>query len=102
MAPAQAGRSVSAATRVAVPGFSGSTSSSTSRLPSRLSFATVTRRRATRTAGPAELVSYTYRTPSGALADRPGTTGSEKYAMPACQLLTTYIAVESGRRIVRV
>src|SRR5881392_991693 len=65
MAPAQAGRSVSAATRVAVPGFSSSTSSSTSRLPSRLIFATVTRRRATRTAGPAELVSKTYRAWSG-------------------------------------
>src|SRR5437773_6543931 len=61
MRPAHVGRSVSAATRVAAPGFSSSTSSRTSREPSRFCLATVTRRRAIRTAGPVELVSYTYR-----------------------------------------
>src|SRR5439155_21147740 len=77
IAPAHVGSSVSRATRVATPGFSSSTSSSTSREPSRFSRATVIRRRVTRTGGPVELVSYTERGRRLEL-DRPGVIGSEK------------------------
>src|SRR6266480_3268119 len=97
MAPAQVGRSVSAATRVAAPGFSSSSSSSTSRLPSRLSFATVTRRRVTRTAGPAELVSYTYRARSGASSARLRSELPEIFRIEVLEVVLQGIGIERPR-----
>ena len=88
MAPAHVGWSVSAAMRVLVPGFTSSTSSSTSRAPSGFWRATVRRRRATCTPGPAEVVSYTSSGRSSVRC-RKALTGSEKYAMPSYQLDTT-------------
>ena len=77
-APAHTGCALSAATRVAVPGFSSSTSSSTSRVPSRCGRAIVITRRAARTAGPVALVSYTVSGATLTAVRRAGRIGSEK------------------------
>src|SRR5213592_1757447 len=100
MAPAQLGRTVSAAMRVLFPGLRSSSSSSTSRVPSLRRFAMVTRRRATSIAGPADVVSYTSSGRSPAVG-RAAVSACEKYAIPRYQLLTTYSAAVSGRATVR-
>src|SRR5439155_867688 len=86
--PAQVGWSVPAAMRVFRPGFTSSTSSSTLLVPSRCCRATVSKRRATCTPGPADVVSYTSSGRRSARG-REAVTGSEKYAMPSYQLETT-------------
>src|SRR5947208_10130626 len=99
MAPAHVGRTVSAAMRVLFPGFRSSTSSSTSRVPSFLRFAMVTRRRATSIAGPADVVSNTSSglSPAPALA---AVSDCAKDAIPPYQVLATESAAVSGRATV--